>query len=102
MTRIGRWRGLRRSSLGLALLALCGCQTWMAGMTLPSPEYLRHPPQYIPPSPPFPLPRELASQEAAAAAPIVGAAPAVPLPPPLPPAAAPAGPPAAPPVAPPP
>jgi hypothetical protein len=49
--------------LGLALLTLSGCQTWVAGMTLPSPRYLEHPPQYFPPSPPFPLPRELASQE---------------------------------------
>jgi hypothetical protein len=34
-----------------------------AGMTLPSGYYLKHPPQYFPPSPPFPVPRELASQE---------------------------------------
>lgn len=80
MNRICGWSGL-----GLALLTLCGCQTNMAGMTLPSPYYLLHPPQYIPPSPPFPLPRELASQEAAAAAPLAGAPPTVPLPPPLPP-----------------
>jgi hypothetical protein len=97
MNRICRWRVLRRSGLGLALLALSGCQTWMAGMTLPSPHYLEHPPQYIPPSPPFPLPRELASQEAAAAAPVVGAPPAVPLPPAVPPAGPPAAPPAGPP-----
>lgn len=32
-------------------------------VTLPSPHYLDHPPQYFPPSPPFPLPRELAYQE---------------------------------------
>ncbi len=44
-----------------------GCQTEVTGMTLPSPRYLQHAPQYIPPSPPFPLPRELASMEAAAA-----------------------------------
>lgn len=86
MTRICRGRCLRRSGLGLAFLALSGCQTWMAGMTLPSPHYLLHPPQYIPPSGPFPLPRELAGQEAAAAAPVAGAAPAGALPPPLPPA----------------
>jgi hypothetical protein len=52
--------------LGLALLSLGGCQTWTAGMNLPSPRYLEHPPQYFEPSPPFPLPRELATQEAAA------------------------------------
>jgi hypothetical protein len=33
------------------------------GDTLPSAYYLQHPPQYIPQSPPFTLPRELASQE---------------------------------------
>jgi hypothetical protein len=100
MTRICRWRGLCGTGLGLAFLMLSGCQTWMAGMTLPSPYYLIHPPQYIPPSPPFPLPRELSSQEAAWAAPVTGAAPAVPLPPALPqvpPAAAPEGPAAGPP-----
>ena len=72
------------AGLGLALLALSGCQTWTSGMTLPSGHYLQHPPQYIPPSPPFPLPRELASQEAAAAAAVPGAG-AAPLPAPLPP-----------------
>ena len=30
-----------RSGLGLAFLALSGCQTWMAGMTLPSPPLFR-------------------------------------------------------------
>lgn len=49
------------------LFVLCGCQTWTSGMTLPSGRYLEHPPQYFPPSPPFPLPRELATQEAVAA-----------------------------------
>jgi hypothetical protein len=50
-----------------AFLDLDGCpfaQTCEAGMTLPSPRYLEHPPQYFAPSPPFPLPRELAAQEA--------------------------------------
>jgi hypothetical protein len=54
------------AGVGLTLLGLGGCQTWTAGMTLPSPRYLQHPPQYFPPSPPFPLSRELASQEIAA------------------------------------
>jgi hypothetical protein len=54
-------------SLGLGMTALTGCQTNVGGMTLPSGRYLEHPPQFIPPSPPFPLSRELASQEAAAA-----------------------------------
>lgn len=45
-----------------------GCQTWVpeAGLTLPTGHYLRHPPQYIPPSPPFPLTKELATLEEAA------------------------------------
>ncbi len=71
------------AGLGLALSALSGCQTWVAGMTLPSGHYLEHPPQYFPPSPPFPLTRELAGQEAIAGAPAPGA-PAAPLPPPVP------------------
>jgi hypothetical protein len=52
--------------LGLA----SGCQTWVpqTGQTLPSPDYLKHQPQYFPPSPPYPLPRERAALEEAAAA----------------------------------
>jgi hypothetical protein len=83
MKTIRRWPGLCLVGLGFALVTLSGCQTWIAGMTLPSGHYLEHPPQYIPPSPPFPLPRELAGQEASAAA--ARQVPAdVPLPPPLP------------------
>jgi hypothetical protein len=77
-----RWPGL--AGLGLALATLAGCQTWhpQTGQTLPSPRYLEHPPQYLPPSPPFPLTRELAAQErAAAGVPDPGAPPPVPLPP---------------------
>jgi hypothetical protein len=37
-------------------------------MTLPSPNYLNHPSQYIPRSPDYPLPRELKSLTDAAAA----------------------------------
>src|SRR5262245_39473702 len=82
MKRTRRWRGLGVAGLGLALAALSGCQTWVAGMTLPSGRYLQHPPQYFPPSPAFPLTRELASLDnswAAAAPPGVAA----PLPPPV-------------------
>ena len=52
---------------GLCLGLLSGCQTWVpeAGITLPSPHYLRHAPQYFPPSPPYPLPKELNSLEEA-------------------------------------
>lgn len=62
------------AGLGLALATLSGCQTWVpaTGQTLPSPRYLQHPPQYFPPSPAFPLSRELASQERAAAAAAAG------------------------------
>jgi hypothetical protein len=82
-----RWPGMTLAGWGLALAGLAGCQTWVptTGQTLPSPRYLQHPPQYLAPSPPFPLTRELASQErAAAAVPDVGAPAAVPLPAPLP------------------
>jgi hypothetical protein len=53
---------------GLGLAFVSGCQTWPmeAGVTLPSPYYLRHTPQYFPPSPPYPLPKELGSLEEAA------------------------------------
>lgn len=77
----------RRTAWGLAGLlwvlgAATGCQTWVAGMTLPSGHYLEHPPQYIPPSPRYPLTRELASQEEINAGPPPGAVEA--LPPPIP------------------
>jgi hypothetical protein len=51
----------------LCLVFMSGCQTYVmeAGLTLPSPHYLRHSPQYFPPSPPYPLPRELNSIEEA-------------------------------------
>jgi hypothetical protein len=92
MKRI-RWPGLVLAGAGVALTALSGCQTWVAGMTLPSGRYLQHPPQYFAPSPPYPLPRELAAQEriaadaaAAEAAGGVGGAGAVPPPVGVPPA----------------
>jgi hypothetical protein len=86
-----RWPGLMLAGLGLGLSLLSGCQTWVAGMTLPSGRYLEHPPQYFPPSPPFPLARELASQERANAEALgvggagFGPGEAQPLPPPIPP-----------------
>ncbi len=36
----------------LAIAPTAGCQTRMGGMTLPSPHYLQHPPQYLPWKPP--------------------------------------------------
>ncbi len=54
--------------LGFAGLAsaVTGCQTYPAGfggLTLPSPHYLKHYPQYFPPDPQFPLQRELDSMQ---------------------------------------
>jgi hypothetical protein len=74
--------GTFATGLGLLLTALSGCQTWVPGaaLTLPSGHYLEHPPQYIPESPPFPLPRELAAMEAQAAVAPVPPVPAVPVP----------------------
>lgn len=61
---VGAWSVA--AALGLSLVS--GCQTWVpeAGLTLPSQDYLRHPAQYTPPSPPFPLTRELDSLQKAA------------------------------------
>jgi hypothetical protein len=85
---------LRRSGwciagLGLALAGLSGCQTNIAGLTLPSGYYLKHRPQYFPREPAFPLPRELATMQAqhaaavaAATAPPAGALPEPVVPPP--------------------
>jgi hypothetical protein len=58
-----RWLASVAAFLGLGLSCSTGCQTWYGGMTLPSPRYLDHFPQYFTPDPSFPLPRELASQE---------------------------------------
>jgi hypothetical protein len=55
--------------LGFLLTSATGCQTNVAGMTLPSGHYQEHLPQYIPPSPPYPLPNELARQQQIAAQP---------------------------------
>jgi hypothetical protein len=65
-----KWRVGLIAFAALSLSVLSGCQTWIAeaGITVPSPHYLRHPPQYFPPSPPYPLPKELNSLEEAAKA----------------------------------
>lgn len=80
MRQLG-WLGT--ACMGLAFASLSGCQTWVGGMTLPSGHYLQHRPQYFPPSPPFPLQRELATMEAqaaqqAAVAPVPGGQPGAP------------------------
>jgi hypothetical protein len=74
MRKTRRWHWLGMGGFALTLAALTGCQTWVteAGLTLPSGHYLEHPAQYIPPSPAFPLSRELTSMEAGGA--IAGAA----------------------------
>lgn len=69
MCKTHRWAIGCLTGLAIGTTALTGCQTNVAGMTLPSGHYLEHPPQYFAPSPPFPLSRELASQEAVGAAP---------------------------------
>ncbi len=64
-------RTLCRSGLAVAgflALATTGCQTQLAGMTLPSGHYLEHRPQYFPPEPSFPLSRELSTMQAQNAA----------------------------------
>ena len=67
MQMIRRAKLLGLATVGLSVGMLTGCQTWMGGMTLPSPHYLEHHnPQYFPAEPQFPLPRELAYQEEAA------------------------------------
>lgn len=53
------WLAGMAAALGFSA---AGCQTNFGGMTLPSPRYLEHQPQYFPADPTFPLPRELATQ----------------------------------------
>lgn len=104
MTITRRWQMLCAAGFGLGLVATTGCQTHIisAGMTLPSPHYLEHPPQYFPPDPDYPLQREVNTQlnQAAAAAaanpPVAGFVPPPPVAmPPAPRGAMPATPPAA-------
>jgi hypothetical protein len=63
-----RWLAI---AVGLGLSWSSGCQTYFpeTGQTLPSGWYLRHPPQFFPPTPAFPLPREQAGLEQAASQP---------------------------------
>src|SRR5579884_1671341 len=75
-----RWRWWCMAGAGLTLAALTGCQTWIAGMTLPSGHYLQHPPQFFAPEPPFTLTNELARQEETYGAGV--AVPGAPAPPP--------------------
>jgi hypothetical protein len=84
MMKMRCWRCLGMLSFGLATAGLTGCQTWTysSGMTLPSARYLQHRPQYIPPSPDYPLERELAfmqQQQLAGPAQAAAAAPPPPV-----------------------
>lgn len=57
-----RWLTRGAAGVGLGCVGLVGCQTYpagMGGMTLPSPHYLKHYPQYFTPEQAFPLQREL-------------------------------------------
>jgi hypothetical protein len=72
MSKKSRWLYGCLAGAALTLGAVSGCQTQLAGMTLPSGHYLEHPPQFIPQSPDFPLRRELVRQEETAVAPPVG------------------------------
>jgi len=84
MVTTRRWQCLGMAGIGLALAGVTGCQTHVAGMTLPSGHYLEHRPQYFPPDPDFPLQRELNTQLTQHAA-TAAAAPGIagPLPPPV-------------------
>jgi hypothetical protein len=66
MKKLVSWRGVASLVLGSSLCASMGCQTWVGGMTLPSPHYLRDSPDYLTPAHSFPLRHELAAQQAAA------------------------------------
>ncbi|MFL5330745.1 MAG: hypothetical protein ACJ8C4_17740 [Gemmataceae bacterium] len=59
-----------RMALAVAIVgcSLTGCQTHIAGMTLPSGYYMDHRPQYFPQEPSYPLPKELATMQAQSAA----------------------------------
>ncbi len=59
------------TAIVLGLGAAAGCQTYFpeTGQTLPTPRYLEHAPQFFPPTPPFPLPKEQSNLEQASVAP---------------------------------
>jgi hypothetical protein len=73
MNTLSRWPIGRGVALTLAVAVAVGlaggsgCQTYVVetGQTLPTGEYLKHPPQFIPDSPQFPLSREEAGLEKA-------------------------------------
>ena len=66
MNRRSHWRCLAGLLVVGSMALATGCQTWIGGMTLPSPHYLKDNPDFIPKGPAFPLERELSAQQAAA------------------------------------
>ncbi len=62
-TRVVLALGWLGSLMGMGV----GCQTWVGGMTLPSPDYLKDKPDYIAPAPQYKHSRELASMQRAMA-----------------------------------
>lgn len=63
---------LRRTVVTLSIVGgllgmSVGCQTWVGGMTLPSPDYLKDKPDFIQPAPLYKHTKELASMEKAMA-----------------------------------
>ena len=79
--RLRSWCVATAVALGLTVHSGCQTQQPETLMTLPSPDYLKHYPQYIPRTPPFPLPLEQAHMEQAAIAPPAGAPRFIPPPP---------------------
>jgi hypothetical protein len=71
MNRLGARSWLLALAFALGLTLSSGCQTYFpeTGQTLPTGQYLRHPPQFFPPTPPFPLAKEQSSLDQAVAQP---------------------------------
>jgi hypothetical protein len=77
MKTLRRWVWLHVAGLGVVLSLVGGCQTQVleTTQTLPTGWYLKHLPQYIPPTPEYPLPRETANLVTAVATQPTPAAP---------------------------
>lgn len=87
MTKRGRWLLGAGWALAAGLACSMGCQTYIAGMTLPSPDYLKDKPDYIQKAPQFGLGRELSNMQQGGrngGTPPVPAAPSVVVPAPAP------------------
>lgn len=62
MTRLTRAM-MALGLVGTLLGGSVGCQTWVGGMTLPSPDYLKDKPDYIQPAPLYKHSKELSSMQ---------------------------------------